>query len=186
MIDAPYLETVVAGLRNYHNLEGLDAGLTDAEIRATQHRFGFIFPPDLRALLQFVLPIGKEFPDWRDGTEDQLRRRMDWPFEGIRFDVESNNYWLPAWGARPDEEDERLELMRRLVERAPRLIPICSHRYMPSDPPLAGNPVFSVYQTDIVYYGNDLADYFRREFKVPLPDWAAERPRVIRFWDEIR
>src|SRR5207245_1362409 len=44
------------------------------------------------------------------------------------------------------------------------LIPVCSQRYLPDDPPLAGNPVFSIYQTDIIIYGRNLWDYFRHEF----------------------
>ena len=34
---------------------------------------------------------------------------------------------------------------------------------MPDRPHLNGNPVLSVYQTDIVYYGFDLDDYLRHE-----------------------
>ena len=47
-----------------------------------------------------------------------------------------------------------------------------------------GNPVFSVHQTDIIRYGNDLVGYVHNEFGVPLPDWAAKEPRPIRFWDD--
>jgi hypothetical protein len=35
-----------------------DAGLTDAEVAVTEARFGFRFPPDLRAFLQTALPRG--------------------------------------------------------------------------------------------------------------------------------
>jgi hypothetical protein len=54
----------------------------------------------------------------------------------------------------------------------------------PREPNEAGNPIFSVHQTDIIYYGNDLVDYFHDEFHVPLPDWAVRGPRSIRFWEE--
>src|SRR5258708_605636 len=33
-----------------------DAGLTDEEVQACEHRFGFRFPPDLRQFLQTALP----------------------------------------------------------------------------------------------------------------------------------
>jgi len=36
---------------------------------------------------------------------------------------------------------------------------------MPERPLEAGNPVFSVYQTDIICYGADLRDYLENEFK---------------------
>lgn len=50
-----------------------DAALTDAEVRATETRFGFRFPPDLREFLQTALPRGSRFPDWRSG--DGVNRR---------------------------------------------------------------------------------------------------------------
>jgi len=59
------------------------------------------------------------------------------------------------------------------------------HRYIPARPHLSGNPVLSVYQTDIIYYGNDLTDYFRNEFQVPLPEETTNTPRLIEFWTEI-
>jgi hypothetical protein len=64
-----------------------------------------------------------------------------------------------------------------------KLIPIYGHRMMPDEPHLPGNPVFSVYQTDIIYYGYDLADYLRHEFHLPGREPWPERVRAIRFWD---
>ena len=41
--------------------------------------------------------------------------------------------------------------------------------------------MFSVWQTDIIIYGNDLADYLRQEFH--RDGGSAELPkRTIRFW----
>lgn len=48
-----------------------------------------------------------------------------------------------------------------------------------------GNPVFSIVQTDIIYYGTDLADYLHAEFGVPRRAWAATDARVIRFWSDF-
>jgi hypothetical protein len=41
---------------------------------------------------------------------------------------------------------------------------LISHRYLPEKSHEPGNPVFSVYQADVIYYGADLIDYFEREF----------------------
>lgn len=76
------------------------------------------------------------------------------------------------------------EIVRRAVGGAPRLVPIYGHRYIPSVPYRAGNPVFSVRQTDIVVYGHDLADYFHRGFGILLLQWAAKQPRQIQFWSD--
>jgi hypothetical protein len=72
------------------------------------------------------------------------------------------------------------------MENAPRLIPIFGHRYLPAEPEIAGNPVFSVYQTDIIYYGVDLRRYLSCEFGGL--DYALanrDEPRRIRFWADL-
>ena len=168
-------------MKTRSEVERLDPGLSDSEVQAVERRFKFTFPPDLRGILQFVLPIGKDFPNWRGDLEDLLRR-FDAPFEGICYDAEHNDFWLLEWGAKPSDSQVRREILRKALYEAPRLIPIYAHRYIPNVPYQVGNPVFSVHQTDIIHYGNDLADYFHREFGVPLPEWAARKPRPIRAW----
>ncbi|WP_437595680.1 hypothetical protein WMF28_24195 [Sorangium sp. So ce590] len=161
-------------------------GLTEAEITRAESAIGAGFPPDLRSFLSKGLPIGARFPDWREPDSTEIRRQLDWPFEGMAFDIEHNVFWWDAWGVRPSELPAALQIARAMVAEAPRLIPVAGHRYIPAEPALAGNPVFSVYQTDIIYYGNDLATYLRREF-LRHPRDAAVRGEVrrIRFWSEL-
>jgi hypothetical protein len=177
-------------------------GLTDAEVKRVEVRFGFEFPPDLRAFLQTALPVAvrskpedRSFPNWRISEPDDIVRKLTWPFEGIAFDIENNVFWLDEWGARPDKLEEALAIAQRAVADAPRLIPIYSHRYLPGEPLLAGNPILSVYQTDIIYYGHDLWDYFVNEFGSETERWASFKQRTndeqsasfrrIRFWSEF-
>jgi hypothetical protein len=160
-----------------------DTGLSDAEINGTEYRFDIHLPPDLRAFLQTGLPRGKGFPDWRAGDERELRDWLDLPRQGILFDIEHNHFWLAEWGARPSDLAEAFAVASKLIARAPGLIPIYMHRMMPDEPRKAGNPVFSVHQTDIIHYGHDLLDYLRREFKVANWWTAPSEPRAIRFWD---
>jgi hypothetical protein len=77
------------------------------------------------------------------------------------FDVEHGDFWLAEWGPRPALLEDAEKIVERLVDQAPRLVPIYGHRMMPDRPQMAGNPVLSVHQTDIIYYGFDLDDYFR-------------------------
>jgi hypothetical protein len=163
-----------------------DRGLTGSEVAATEDRFGFRFPPDLRLLLQTALPVSEPFPDWRRESDAALRARLAWPLEGIWLDIEHNGFWLAEWGTKPDDLTEAKEIARRAVVAAPVLIPVCSHRFLPAEPAEAGNPVFSVVQTDVVVYGSDLGDYFRAEFRrIRLPDWPPAEPRRIRFCDLV-
>ena len=54
---------------------------------------------------------------------------------------------------------------------------------MPDASHWEGNPVLSVYQTDIIYYGYDLEDYLRHEFDLPDRKPWPEHFRSISFWD---
>ncbi|WP_437876282.1 SMI1/KNR4 family protein [Sorangium sp. So ce513] len=161
-------------------------GLTDDELDRAESVIGARFPPDLRSFLSEGLPVGERFPDWREPGSPEIRRRLDWPFEGIAFDIEHNAFWWDAWGARPPELPEALRVARAMLAAAPRLIPIAGHRYIPAEPALAGNPIFSVYQTDIIFYGVDLPTYLRCEFRLlPYADAIRGDMRRIRFWSEL-
>lgn len=168
-----------------------EKGLDDDEIAQAEGQHNFKFPPDLRDLLQFSLPTSHGFPNWRvplglgDKDGPSIRERMDWPSVGIRFDIERNNFWPESWGARPPDIRDALNVATEEVRHAPRLVPVYSHRYLPSEPIERGNPVFSVYQTDVIYYGNDLPSYFAREFGVSCPSWAAKHPKPIPFWSAL-
>jgi hypothetical protein len=158
-------------------------GYSQSELDAAQERFGLIFPPDLVALLRDRRVPGAH--DWT-GDEAPIRRMLDWPLEGFLFDVEYDGLWWPEWRERPQSEAGRAEVVTAIVAAAPRLIPIYSHRYMPEEPHEAGNPIFSVHQSDIIFYGADLEDYIAREFRVHRrglePVRGATKP--IRFWSQ--
>ena len=114
-----------------------------------------------------------------------LRQWFDSPIEEILLDVEHNEFWLAEWGKRPEDLPDALRIASKKIREAPKLIPILGSRYMPELPHEAGNPVFSVHQADIIYYGFDLEDYLRHEFNLPREEWPAQ-VRQIRFWDPDR
>nr|CAP47646.1 putative integron gene cassette protein [uncultured bacterium] len=162
-----------------------DAGLNDAEIASIESRFDFQFPADLRSFLQAGMPQGEGFPDWRGADETVLQEWLDTPRKGIVFDVEHNGFWLPEWGSRPPSLDQAMQHASQMVKAAPTLIPIFEHRMLPVEPQSAGNPVFSVQQTDIIYYGFDLVSYLCREFGLTPPAEIPAEPRAVRFWDSF-
>jgi hypothetical protein len=164
----------------------ISPGLSDAELTRAESVVGARFPPDLRSFLSEGLPAGRGFPQWREPESAEIREQLDWPYEGIAFDIEHNAFWWEAWGTRPPGIHKALQVARACVDQAPRLIPVFGHRYIPAEPELTGNPVFSVYQTDIIYYGVDLATYLRCEFRQSdYVDAVREEPRRIRFWSEL-
>lgn len=161
-------------------------GLLTDELSRVESAFEFQFPEDLKCFLSQALPVSHGFPDWRDGDESALRMAVAWPFEGIAYDIEHNDFWLPAWPSKPDDLADAIEVARREVGRAPKLIPVCGHRYLPADPPTLGNPVFSVYQTDVIYYGRDLEAYFGCEFgTLGYDDAVSGEMRRIPFWSDL-
>lgn len=163
-----------------------DQGLSDAESQNVQQQFGLTFPPDLRAMLAIALPVSPGFPDWRSGQPVQIQRLIDQPARGICFDIEHNGFWRPSWGNRPTDLQAAFAIARELIAEAPMLVPIFSHRYIPAEPVMPGNPVLSVHQTDIVYYGRHLRDYLEHEFKQsPGSRHGVSQPRPIRFWSDI-
>ena len=151
-------------------------GYTADELDVAQERYDLRFPPDLIALLRERRPA--DGYDWRDDDE-----RIGWalahPLNGLLFDLEHNDLWWPEWGSRPNTPGERAEMLTATVRAAPKLIPLIAHRYIPAEPHLAGNPVFSEMQSDTICYGADLDDYFAHEFG----DLASRREFV---WREVR
>jgi hypothetical protein len=160
-------------------------GLTDAEVAAAEGRHGFVFPPDLRAWLQHALPVGERFPNWRLPDDPYIASALALPLDDMCFDISHNAFWPAAWGSRPPDLDDAFAIARRHVEAAPKLVPLRGHRYLPAEPALAGNPVFSVHQTDIILYGADLEDYLRNEYAYwfgTTPFAERREPRRIAFW----
>lgn len=159
-------------------------GLSATELAAIELRFGFQFPPDLAFFLSFALPVSLGFPNWRRPDAESVWRSMDWPADGICFDIDQNNFWRTEWGVRPSTSARACEHARAQLARAPRLVPVYKHRYIPSEPHEYGNPVLSVYQTDIIYYAPDLLAYLAREFDLDLrlPEPVPIRP--VPYWSE--
>jgi hypothetical protein len=192
MIDQQYAHLAIDYLKQNHNVI-FENGLSDPEVETIERSYGFTFPPDLRLLLQTALPVSDDFPNWRADpytpiiksiAHFTLMDRFNWPYEGIRFDIEHANYWKGEWGKRPSSLEKAFEVAREHISQVPTLIPIFAHRYIPDDPLLPDNPVFSVYQTDIIYYGSDLPSYLAAEFEVPNP-YPAVEPRKIKFWSDF-
>ncbi len=169
-------------------------GLSDAEFARVEEEFGFEFGDDHRAFLAAGLPMGRPspahrrqpWPNWRDGDPDELRETLARPVDGVLFDVEYNSFWSPRWGARPDAPAEALEVARAELATVPRMVPVASHRYLPAGRGTYGHPVLSMSQSDVIYYGTDLADYIDREFNGPLPWDDASQPRAtVPFWRDL-
>jgi hypothetical protein len=110
---------------------------------------------------------------------------LAWPVESVCFDIEHNGFWWPEWGERPRELQRAIEQAKAHLAASPFLIPVYGHRYLPTEPLEAGNPVLSVWQTDIIYYGRDLRSYLANEFGAAHQLPHDGEVRHIRFWSDV-
>ncbi len=159
----------------------LRPGLSDSQLIQIEERFGFQFNPDHAALLRMAVPT---WVDWL-GDEREIRRALEWPVEGLLWHVEDGCYWHGSWGPRPDNTSDALAVARDQLSGAPLLVPVYGHRYIPAKPATSGSPVFSVMQSDIIYYGRDLADYFLREFSHHNRALRQEKITRAPFWSDV-
>src|SRR5262249_28481577 len=102
-------------------------GLSDSECSKIEDEFCFRFPPDLREFLAQGLPVSKGWVNWRDGSRAEIVKRLEWPSDGICFDIENNSFWLERWGPKPSALPEAFAIAHAAVGAAPRLIPVCGH-----------------------------------------------------------
>lgn len=181
----------------------IENGLGDDEFARIEKAFGFRFADDHRAFLAAGLPVNsppappapgvvaastQPWPDWRHQDHEELRARLDRPVDGVLFDVEHNGFWADTWGKRPDRTDRALVVARRALARVPAMIPVYAHRYLPGGTGTWGHPVLSIWQTDVICYGLDLADYIDREFATagPPPYDESWNPRAtVEFWKDL-
>jgi hypothetical protein len=174
-------------------------GLTDAEFARIERDYEFEFADDHRAFLAAGLPLKtpapyerrNPWPDWRDGDPGDLRKILERPVEGALFDVQYNALWHPSWGQRPAKMSTALSTARRYLARAPKMIPVWGHRYLPAGRSTYRHPVLSIWQTDIIMLGTDLAEYITIEpfgravipLLTPPPGWTP--PPMVPFWSDF-
>lgn len=155
-------EETIAWLSGHGTQLSVPMGLP--ELIGIETKYEFEFGPDHREMLLNAVPAGKGWMDWRSSSEEFVRGKLSWPLEGMLFDVEHGVFWPPSWGRKPVLGTDALQVARAEFLKWPSLVPLFGHRYMPAAPSESGAPVFSVYQTDVIYYGENLLSYVKSEF----------------------
>ena len=146
-------------LRARFGVEGASA----REIKAFEAQTGLELPGDLRWLAQHTHDPGGAFFGWLKEPQ-RIAQSLDWIRTGIEFDLQHGTTWLERWGKPPRDIETRIEIFRADFHSWPALIPIMGHRFLRIDPCRSGQPVYSIMQTDIIYYGANLASWLAMEF----------------------
>lgn len=91
--------------------------------------------------------------------------------------------WLRQWGTRPGSTSAAIEIAESALAQVPRLVPIYAHRFLPAGRGTYGGQVLSIWGTDIISYGSNLAEYIMNDFyelndarhrstAAPIPFWS--------------
>jgi hypothetical protein len=139
-------------------------GLSSEQIAFIEAQLGFRVPDDFAYLFQNLQDPGRVLFPWSEFDKRKYDERIEWVLRGIEFDIEKNGLWLERWGKKPDTLSAALDIARKDFVTWPKLLPIYGHRFLAAQPCRSGNPIFSIMQTDIIYYGADLPHYLLNEF----------------------
>jgi hypothetical protein len=162
-------------------------GLTVDEVVQIEKIYGIVFPMSLRDFLMTALPVSKGFYNWRNreqGNVEYIKNMINQPIRYI-MDMPEEVYWCEDWGEEPKDEDNFKSEVRKRLKMAPKLVPVYSHRYIPM---LSSEnvPIISVHGVDIIYYGEDIEDYFKVEFGDKEQNAINfENIKPIPFWTDI-
>ena len=146
------------------------------------------FPECLRDFLMTSLPVSKGFYNWRNTTKENveyIKKIIKQPMEDIE-EMAEKIYWYDDWGDEPENTIDTTKAVKERLQKAPKLIPIYSHRYIPMLIDTTNIPIISIHGIDVIYYGENLEDYFNVEFGSKRQDEIAfENISPIPFWSEI-
>jgi len=162
-----------------------EPGYSKEEIDRVQRRWMLEFPPDLVEFLLRRRPfrLGDGFFDWVRSPEHEIHQLLIRPFSGFWFDVLYNGVWWLDWGPKPDSTVLQMVRLTEIFRQIPKLIPVYGRRYLPASPLKRGNPIFSVYQTDVVCFGENLDHWLDIEFEgAASPSGAPQKE--IPFWSQ--
>lgn len=146
----------------------LEPGLSAGELERAEAHFGLAFPPMWREVLALANPVDPDidisedkrcpdpwYPDWRLREAERTGRLIDAPINGVLADVEHENFWWHAWGARPKDPLDRVAAAREGLASAARLVPLFHRLYVAATD---DSPVFWIDRSTVRIPALRLAD----------------------------
>jgi hypothetical protein len=165
-----------------------DNGLLEEELKTIEQLYNIQFPYELKCLYSIALPISDGFCNWKDTdikNVKKIKELLNLPIKGILSDLEED-FWNEIWGEKPSMLEEAKKVVIRHYQNAPKLVPIFFHRFIPYVKNKKIVPVFSIHQSDIIYYGENLISYLEIEFGIKKhTDLAYKDIPYIKFWSDL-
>jgi len=162
-------------------------GLDETEIKEIENCYQIHFPEELKKFYNEVLPISDGFYNWRDFSEkniEKIKEKILYPSKEIIENIEMID-WQKKWGPLPKNSTEKYDYILKKISASQPLIPLYGHRYLANQFSY-NNPVFSIYGSDIIYYGENLTQYFMIEFKYEKHSTIDyNRIKKVDFWSDI-
>lgn len=144
-------------------------GLTEAEITAVEKRWNVPFPPDYRLFLSRLHAPDRLLAGVFKNDDGTLELDYDHSFFNWQADERviqgCSDVLVDGLLWKKPEEVKRAERphLQKVVQAAPKLIPINGNRYLLAEPCQEGNPVLSIYGRDMIVFAANFRDYLIRE-----------------------
>lgn len=169
---------------NYENTDWIIGakwiGLEDSDIEEIESKYNISFTIEHKEFLKILHTIDKKRPvEYYDDNgqifvkeksyfynwlldDDEIDYRFTWPYKQILTDVKKG-FWLKSWGKRPELVFEVEKIFSDWYNKAPKLIPIHSHRFIVNLLKEERSPVLSVWGSDTIVYGWSIKHYLLNE-----------------------
>ena len=170
-----------------------EPGMSGSELDRAEHVFPFRFPKEIRHFLSVGVPVGSSFFDYRDISEENVKRFYEFQASierSFRFDLENNREdMLEMLGQKlgiVQDSDTFDDAVIKYLNQSVRLIPFYAHRCFFDG--MDDQPIVSFWQTvDTILYGRNFENYLEHEFlkKERILEDAENRMKDIGIWGDI-
>jgi len=176
-------------------LENMGAGneatsIDMGTLRKLEEAIGVQLPFEIGLLLVVGVPESNEWVRWGDDPAHEYAQWNEHVLSRILSDVESADFWSPAWGTRPDIRDDRRSVVTAAHANSAALLPLYRNHVVPltvahGEETAESNPILALDGARVTTVGTDLAAWLNTEFGVPLPMWPETAERSFQFWSDL-
>lgn len=167
-----------------------EAGMTEDELNRAEQYYQFRFPQEIREFLSYGVPVGADFFDYRDCSEQNLKRFcafQDSIERDFRFDLKHNREdMVGMFGDRFQCSESFDHGVIQYLHESVKVIPFYAHRCFFDG--MDNMPIISFWQAvDTIIYGGTFENYLEHEFldSERLLEPSQDRMKNTGIWYDI-